>query len=677
MRATHLHHRLPLLAALLAAAFPATPWAAETDLGTVVVSAPGVRSDLATDSIANPFRVETSGRFGTEVMTREDIEALAPKDVVDLLDKAVGMNLGYQGRRSPFFFEERGGSNLTFILDGAVLPTSANRILQKLPLAAIEQVEILRGSTSLAVGPTIPIGSANSGSGVNTGFVVIRTRQPKATEGEVSAYYEKADGQPTGSGESAYAGTRLGGDHASGYVGAVLAGGDRPSKPEWFDGQDSEAGMATGGIAIGRFSANLLAYKDRGRFEMQRGVTFAGALDASKWYYEPLESTVLSSNMSMAWSDSQVTLLNLFATKYQQTEHNESFANATASMRYFVEKTRGFSLRHNARFGDTLLQAGFQHTGSEGFGPNTNTPFNDWRTSVEGWSTAVEQKLLGGRLVVDGGYRQDVKHIDHSATAANALAANNDVDLAPARTFTLGARWQVAEGYFLNGRYFDGREGTAGDFDIRTQGNLPLHAATQKRWEVALEANVAHFLRPTLTWFDVDGRNQKSATNATYVVGGETYYYYTESDVRRQGLELLVKGEFGPRTAYQVSWTHLLTNETTSAGTTSDALGLSSPEDLYTARLTHAWGDYRFNASYKRVGAWTQSTSPMGVVTADLGDYDRFDANVMRDLLIGGHRMTVELYGRNLGNVHYATRYTTGYYYDRGRTIGVQLTAKL
>ncbi len=677
MHSRHSRYRLTLIAATLAACFGSVPAAAETDAGTVVISAPPVRADLDPNSLVNPYRVESSGRFGTELMTREDIEALAPKDVIDLLDKAVGMNLGYQGRRSPYFFEERGGGNLTFIIDGAVLPTSANRILQQIPLAAIEQIEIVRGSTSLALGPTIPIGSSNSGSGINTGFVVIRTRQPKTTEAELSTFYEKAVGQPTASGESLYAGTRLGDSAASGYLGVVASGSDRPSKPTWFDGQESKAGIATGGLSAGRFSAGLLAYKDNGRFEMQRGVTFAGVLDSSKWYYDPLETTVLSSNMSMAWSDSQVTLMSLFATKYQQMEHNESFANATASLRYFVEKTRGYSLRHNARFGDTLVQIGTQATTSEGFGPNTNTPYNNWKTSVDGWSAAVEQKLLGERLLLDAGYRRDVKHIDYSAVSATALSANSNVDMAPARTYTLGARWKIADGYFLNGRYFDGREGTAGDFDIRTQGNTPLHAATQKREEIALEADVASYLKPTVTWFDVNIHNQKTATTNTYVVAGDTYYYYAEGDAHRQGVELQLKGEIAAHTSYSVSWTHLTTNDTTSAGVSSDALGLSSPKDLYTARFSHLWREYRFNASYKRVSSWTQSTSPLGVVTADLGGYDRIDANVMRDLLVGGHRMTVELYGRNLGNDHYATRYTTGYYYDRGRTVGLQLTARL
>lgn len=679
MSSLHPAHRLTPVALVLAAAWGGPIQAADIVLAPVEVAASVSRSELEADSIKNPYRVESTARFGTEVMSREDIEALNPKDVLDLLDKAVGMNMTYQGRRSPFFLDERGGGNMTYILDGAVLPTSSNRILQKIPLAAIEQVEIIRGSTSLALGPTIPIGSSNSGSGINTGFVVIRTRQAKAREAEVSAFVESGESQPTANGQSLYAGTRLGDqDGGHGHVGAVVSRLDRPSKDEWFDGQDAETAMFTGGVSAGRFSANVLAYKDDGRFEMQRGVTLTGAIDASKWYYDPLKTTVMSADMTMAWSEDQVTLLSLFGTKCEQTEYNEYFdGRASLAIRHFEEKTRGYNLRHNARFGGTLVQLGTQYTQSEGFGPNTNTPYNDWKTSVQGWSASVEQKLLNDRVVLDAGYRRDIKHIDHSAVSATALAANSGTDLAPARTFTLGARWKINDMFALNGRYFDGHEGTAGDFDIRTKSGADLHAAEQKRTEVALEANLMPSFRPTLTWFDVDIKNQKTATSSTYVVDGQTYYYYTESDALRRGLELLIKGDIGARTSYSVAWTHMSDNQTTSDGAVSDALDLSSPSDIYTARLSHGWGAYRLNFSYKRVGAWSQSTSPMGVMTdLDLGNYDRIDANVARDFLVGGQRLTAKLYGRNLGNDRYATRYTTGYYYDRGRTIGVEVTAK-
>ena len=359
--------------------------AEEATLPTVEVSANAVRNDLDSDSARNPYRVEKTARFGTEVMSREDIEALNPKDVLDLLDKAVGMNMTYQGRRSPFFLDERGGGNLTYVLDGAVLPSNFNRILQKIPLAAIEQVQIVRGSTTLALGPSIPTGSSTSGSGITTGFVIIRTRQPKGIEAEVSAFVEKAESHPTANGESLFVGTQVGkSDAVNGYVSGVLSRRDVPSKDTWFDGQDADAQMFVGGVSFGGFSVGVTAYRDQGRFEMQRGVTMTGTLDNSKWYYDPLKTSLQAWNASMAWSENQTTLLSVFNTEFDQKEHNESFANATVSIRKFEEKTSGYNIRHNARFGNTFVQLGKQFTESEGFGPNTNTPYSNWKTSVDG-----------------------------------------------------------------------------------------------------------------------------------------------------------------------------------------------------------------------------------------------------------------------------------------------------
>lgn len=662
---------------LLALNVPHAIFAAEQTLGEVTVTSDSRRPDLSPDSIRNPYRVEASGRFGSETLTQEDIEALAPKDVFDLLDKATGMNLTYQGRKSPFFLEERGGGSLTYILDGAILPSSANRILQKIPLAAIEQIEIVRGSTSLALGPSIPIGSSNSGSGVNTGFVIIRTRQPQGTEAKLSAFVEAAESQPVADGESLYLGTNFGDSpNRRAYLGGLAARRNIPSKDSWFDGQSADAQMLTGGFTFGRFSMNVMGYQDSGRFEMQRGVTVTGALDNSKWYYDPIKTAILSTDMNMAWSDNQNTILQLFKTDYEQREFNESFANATVAVKKFSEQSGGYSLRHNARFADTLLQFGRQQTESEGFGPNLSNSYNNWKTRVDGWSVSAEQQLFGGAVTLDAGYREDQKHIDFSATSATKLAANSGNDMAPAKTTTFGARWKINPMFALNGRYFDGKEGTSGDFDIRTQSGTPLHGTQQKRTEVALESNPARYFRPTLTWFDVDIKNQKSATTNTYLVNGETYYYYTESDVHRMGFEVLIKGDIGSGTNYSFAWTHMLTNETISNGTTSNAVGISSPRNLFTARLGHAWGAYRANLSVKNVGAWEQSTSAMGTAyNVSLGNYTRVDANVMRDFIVDGHKLTAKLYGRNLGNDKYATRYTTGYYYDRGFTAGLELSA--
>ena len=639
------------------------------------------RQDLKPDSTTNLYRVESSARFGTEVFTEKDIKALKPANLFDLLDKAAGINLIYQGRRSPYIVEERGGGSFTYIIDGAVLPASANRMLYKFPIAAIEEMQVVRGSTALTLGPSIPIGSSNSGSGLNTGFIIIRTKQPQKTEGVVTASAEKAQGgHPIETNESIYVGTRFGEakeggtpSPVQGYLAGLATKMDRPSQDSWFDGRSNEGGMASAGFTYGKFNINMLAYKDSGTLEMQRGIGTDGSLMAQKWWYDPLETTLYTSDMAMQWTPNQTTLFNMFKTEYEQTEQNGTFTSSVTSLREFSEETSGFGLRHNARFDNTLLQAGWQMSNNKGFGPNLSSAYNRYDTTINGWSASVEQRLFSDRLVLDAGYRQDSKHIDYSSRTAAANSANNDVDLAPAKIYALGARYAINDALALNGRYYLGDQGTSDDFAMRSLSG-DLHAERQERIEVALEATLTPWFRPTLTYFDVNTENAKSASNNTYVVNGETYYYYTESDELRRGLELMVKGTICENTTYTFSWTHMLDAETTSGGITSDAIGRATPENLFGLTLNHTWDPYRFSLSIKKVDQWTQTSSPMGTYDVDgIGDYTRIDANIQRDFHFGETLLTATLFGRNLGDDNYSTRYVTGYYPDRGRTIGLEL----
>jgi iron complex outermembrane receptor protein len=382
----------------------------------------------------------------------------------------------------------------------------------------------------------------------------------------------------------------------------------------------------------------------------------------------------------MAWNRDQVTILSLFKTRYEQDEHNESFANATVSLRNYSEESSGYSLRHNAQFGNTFVQLGGQINNSNGFGQNLSNPYNNFDTTVKGWSGSVEQKLFDGALTLDGGYRRDLTHSAVSSTVAAQPLANHDVAMAPAQVFALGARWKIDELLVLNARYFHGDEGTPSDFSMKTQTGAPLHAEQQERVELALEAAPASYFKPTLTWFNYNIDNQKSvllgANNALqfYTVNGETYYWYTEADVLRRGIELAVKGDIAQSTSYSFSWTHLTTNSTTTNGVTTDGIGVSTPEDYFAALLSHTWDKYRANISVKQVSSWLTSASPVGIQNADLGGYTTVDANIMRAFPFSGYRLTATLYGRNLGDVHYATRYVTGYYPDRGRTIGAEIS---
>jgi iron complex outermembrane recepter protein len=676
----------PLVAALLFStiALQANETSVYKDLDTIEVKADSnstkTRDDLKLDSVTNLYRVEKTAQAGTQVITKEDIDAYAPKDFFDLLDKAIGVDATYQGRKHPYFLNIRGGGNITYILDGVILPSSADRILQKIPMSAIEEIQVVRGSTALSLAPSIGIGASNSGSGINTGFVIIRTKQPKSTEGSISTYVEKANSQPTANGQDIYLGTRFTSKNSSdgGYISAMASRYNRPSKDTWFDGSDADAGMINGGFNIGRFNLNLMGYKDTGSFEMQRGVTVAGVLDNSKWYYDPLKTSIYSADMSMKWSENQITLFSIGKVNYQQTEIDENFANTSHAEKHYEENTRTYSLRHNATFGNTLIQLGGQFTNSKGFGPNLSNSYNRFDTDVKGWSASVEQKLYDGKVVLDAGYRRDMKHINYSSTSASKNNANNDVDMAPATIVAAGALWHINNMFTLSGRYFKGDEGTSGDFDLKTQGGTPLHPEKQERVEVSLETSVAPYFKPVVTWFDVDIKNQKTASNNTYTdTDGNIYYYYTESDSHRQGVELAVKGNIGTNTNYKFGWTHMFDNSNTISGVTTDTVGVETPANSFTALLSHSWDNYRANISAKRIDEWNQSTSAMGVAyNVNLGGYTRIDANIERDFAFNNFIVTGKLYGRNLGNDQYATRYTTGYYYDRGRTLGFELRAE-
>jgi hypothetical protein len=217
---------------------------------------------------------------------------------------------------------------------GAVLPPSTNRILYKIPLSAIEEMQIVRGSTSLSLGPTIPIGASSSGSGLNTGFIILRTKQPQRTQAVLTAAAEQSKGgHPVATNVSLYAGTRIeASSSADGYIGALVSKMDHPSQDSWFDGRTSEGGMANAGFCAGKFNLNLMGYKDAGRFEMQRGIEVDGTLSDVKWYYDPLKTTLFSGDMAMQWTPNQITLLNLFQTKYEQTEHNDSFTSPATTV---------------------------------------------------------------------------------------------------------------------------------------------------------------------------------------------------------------------------------------------------------------------------------------------------------------------------------------------------------
>lgn len=634
------------------------------------------REDVKLSSTKNLYRVERTAQFDTEIITQEDIQVQNPKDIFDLLNKTAGLDLTYQGRKSPFFINMLGGGNITYILDGAILPPSSNRILQKIPMIAIEEIQIVKSSTALTIAPTISVGASNSGAGNNIGFIIIRTKQPKKTEGIVTTYYEKSESHPSANGQSVYVGTTFSkSNNLSGYAGGMVSRYDRPSNKDWFDGSDAQSGMINGGLTYNKLKLNMMAYKDEGTFEMQKGVKIDGTIDSTEWYYDPLKTNILSFDGNIQWTNDQITLFSLSNSKYEHTEHSSYIGN-------YEEKTQTYSLRHNMTFNDTLIQLGSQIANSDGEGANLSSRYNKYDTTIYGYAVSVEQSLFNDSLILNAGYRYDQKEIKDSAASSNLntynknLNANNDVDLAPAKLYAVGATYKFNEIYKINSRYMKANEG-GGDFDLVTQNNTPLHESNQNRWELGVEGDFNKAFNTTITYFDVDIENEKSATTNTYKDSyGNLLYYYTESDNTRNGLEFAINGKFNnDLTHYKLSYTKMLTNESKNSSGTTDNIAQTIPEDLYTASLSHSFDQYTFNVSAKKASAYTSSISAMGTSqNVNLGDYTRIDTNISKDFELFGFDSVFKVYGRNITDEQYATRYTTGYYYDRGRVVGAEFT---
>ncbi|MDR2033245.1 MAG: TonB-dependent receptor plug domain-containing protein [Helicobacteraceae bacterium] len=661
------------------------------DLGSIDV-VDQRREDLRLESLSNPYKLNPSQIAGAEIFTAEDIKNLAPKDLFDLLEKAAGVDVTYQGRRNPFFVNVRGGGSLVYILDGAILPPYFNKILQKIPVSFIEEVQVVRGASAINLAPLISASSMSGGAsgqpqvgsigGVAVGYVIIRTKRPDKTQTVVRAAGESYKrGGDLAHNESLYTGTPFEiAEGVSGYAAAAISGYNRPSKESWFDGQSGWSEMATIGVSGDKFEAHLLAYNDEGYFEMQRGKELNGSLVAAKWYIDPLKLQLFNLDSKIKWNADQITLIDIFTTRYNQTEWvgGRTFTNPypAGAPQHSLIVQNGYSLRHNARFSsDTSLNAGYQETRANG------NDYENYRSKVAGWSISVEQKLFDDALSLDLGYREDTKTVIYDKNATDTRMENKK--LPSAKIFAFGVDYHINTAVEIGGRYFHSDQGLNGDLDIKSKPSAPeLSGEKQTRYETSVSITPLKEFNAHITYYAIDAKNEKSVASgagATYACGGDICYYFTESDSKRNGIETILNGAalLGEGSLdYKFSWTHTLQDKD-NAG--NSKLGVSRPRNLFTAMIGYGIGDWKLNASLKRQSGWKESTSSPGTAyDLELGEFTRMDANVRRSFKFGENEGDVTLFGRNIGDKMYATRAVVGqgYYFDRGRVVGVEVALK-
>ena len=634
--------------------------------GAPVSAAAAARADLAPDSLANFARVAPSSRIHTETFTRQDIEDLHPTDVFDLLSHATSVVVIQQGRKLPFSLMIRGDTNFGFIVDGAyITPGTAGTVLQSLPVAAIESVEIIRDPTALTLGPMVNFGSASGA--LNSGFIVIRTRTPLKTEGEVRMF-----GGNFGSvGVNGYAGKVVpaGPNTPSAYV-AGFSSYKQADGPTGYNAQRLEStGLLKGGVGIGPFQTDWSIYQDIAHYGFQRATEGqnTAALVAQKWSYSPIDTTLLTSNSTMTWDEHNTTLVNLAYNAVQSKVIQASYSNASSSVVPDRTYTMDANARHSFNYFDTLLQLGVQYVAwSTPTGQMFYAGYARQENTLSGYAN-LERKFLNDRLTFDASVRFDDHTIDKGVDLYNAGTGagsggggktyqyfyNRTLPLA--NNYAAGASYAIVPGIVASARYAHTEQG--GVVDLVSATGAPLSGESQNKFEFGLNASVSKLFSPGITFFDTNIQNDKTVTSYKVINGYQTPLW-SQSNTQRQGVEFLANGLIGSTpmgsTSYRASFTHLTLLDSTAIAAPYAQL---IPHNTANLAVTQSWQKWSGTATLTYVSGYMNNFNSLDGQYHEVGNFVTVDLNVGYSFQLPWAEAKLTVYGRNITDQKYETVY--------------------
>ncbi len=631
-----------------------------------------VAEKRAGEPVTSPYAVPESSKLQTEVWTKEEIEALHPQTVWDVLEQVPGMEVTFQGRQHMDFSNMRGTGNYGLILDG-VYVTSLDRILATLPVDAIESMTVVRDATALTLGPLANFGSGHGSS--NQGFIVIKTKRAAKLEGGLVAGYGSFN---TVKGHL-YHGAKIG------KFDYRVAGtyNSTDGKTDWYNGSRNNSVLLRGGFTTEAFSADLIYYTSRGMREFQRGEILkptgnnwsrVGTLDTAMWKIDPMNSDMIAIKLSRPWTDAQTTTFQYAYNRLQVKSVTTNFPEGSRPVSYSDQDSYGqsVSLRHVMNYRNNTLKLGgqfLQYVSPTGLAPSTGKRVDE---NMYGVSVCDEYRMFNDKLVIDAGIRVDKKHY------ANSPVTGRHEDEWAKETYTgsLGFSFKPIAIFTFTGRYAYSENAPAGNFQISPDGSA-LPPERRSRFEAGLLANIHAIFNPWITGYYYDTDNQKvgatgvdpntGAAVSSYIdpLTGEEIDFVAASNVITKGAEVGVSGYIFKPVTYRVQYTYVTTNDES----TNDSIA----HHLVSAGIGFKYKNAFANISYRYVGAHDRSSSPAGVIYYELGNYSRLDANAGYNFKIFSRDTRITLYGKNLGDSHYATRYVTGAYKDPGIQYGAEL----
>jgi outer membrane cobalamin receptor len=557
--------------------------------------------------------------------------------------------------------------------------------MSALPVTAIEEVKIVRGSSALTMGPMT--GSASPGGAPVDGFVIIRTRKPMEDGGQARVAGESYDGVKA----DLWYGKTLGADQNKGYV-AGLVSHSRSQGPNdklnnnatYNRARETTDGLLKSGYSGHGLLVDFMFYKDEGSFQIPNANSHGSG--QGNWFMDPSQTEIYAMSGSQTWDDIHTTLFNV-----SHSTSNQRFWTSATPVQNDNEVTH-VNLRHNMDIDKTRVMVGgdyFYWNAPNGQQYYEGIPREEM---TAGWFAQIEQKLFDDKLTLDGSYRGDqvdvIRGLDYYTGGAqppggvDTTLKTRNKTLPVATFFSVGAGYEFIKGWKLTGRYGEASVASSG---LNAVPGTVLKDDEQFKYEVGIQGEWLPLINPSLNYFHRESANEKTLYGYTFIANNNSTRScapgvlpstgpnapklnatldpcYTQTNTVRDGIEFTLSGNLGLNTSYRASITSFTHLVNAASITPSEIIDFS-----FRHRLSILSRQFTLSGAFKYLPAYQGALTD---ATAYLGDYTRYDFGIGYDFNLGKLPITTTLYGQNLTDERYETSNGVP---DIGRILGVEL----
>lgn len=621
-----------------------------------------VQGDLINEPPNSPYHLPESAKAATWSIDREQIQALEPRDIFDVLSYAPGVQTAFMGRKGMNFISSRGGgtfvggSNFAMLIDGAYIPwTHSSRVLASYPVENIESIQVVRDSSIFSLAPLAGLGSI--GTAIQ-GVIIIKTHKPSKDETQIKGSVGNL---------GRYKAFASHGDKLDkGYYSLSYTHQNDDGRDGWNNSSHSDTFLGKAGYDHQGLKAQGNFYYSGGSRDIQRSLPISSTYD-SKWEYDPLNTMMANGNLSKQWNPNQTTSLGVYTGQVDTTVRYRSWTKPTYTYNDQKDNVLQADLHHIA----TTEKNNFRIGGQAIFwdAPNGQYFYEGVERKEEMYSAYLhDEYALTRDLSLDLGGRMDHKHVSkginkYQATDKNTTLLIDNEWAEPSYGLGAGAAYRFTPVWEGSLRASFTEQGA--DSFLVTKDNQALASEKQLRYEAGLVGNLHPGLKVTATAFFYDIRDMKRYVGSIQR-GTDLINVYTNADAKRSGAELELSGYiYTPRLTYGLSYSYQ-----TSDNEIDDK---SIPNQIVALRLGYRYQPFQVNLTLRHVSAYDSNLFAVDNLYHEVGDYSPVDANVSYDFKMGRSLWRATLFAQNLGDEKYQTRLG---WEDVGLTYGVELGVK-